>query len=678
MNKIEFSPQYYPESDRSRALSNAYIYVGVPDTDPEVVVNQKQLYVLKEDGTSVAVSQPIRTSAGGSPIYQGSIVTIYVDGDYSLKVTDSNGAQEYYIPHTISSVPYIDKLSNYADLATAVTEIGATDTELWLDQDDSSNTTVPSNISVRPMLGNVMSGTVTWNCSIISDPTFQWLSGSGHSFGLGILKWGYAEWWGIDGTSDQVEINYCLTSIGKCKLLLQSYSVDDSINIRSGNVLEGNSMDDTEIVFDYATTGTPIINVSALSAAVRNLKLRYNSTFSAAIPTSDTGAYGIMMTDDGGSGVAWCSFENLYIHTCFGGIGTEVGSTKLWFNNVFTNIQIRNFEGWGLYTTDENSGNLFNSLYINNNWDRGGGTIAQDSLGLIYYGTGAQAVFNQLNLEHAVVSERYPCRFGADGRVTINNLHYEDISYTHATPSAILVSGTRSVVDITNIDFNSVVADANQTQFSLIRFDGSAARYTINGFTVMQDCNFDAVAGSVYWTYLSSSLDYDTAMIEIYGAYDETVVPRPPGDIDRFAIWDAVADVPVIRRFNDLKGIQDIVYKRKESPGSGNQTLTADMLLRGIIDEDPEGNADWTLDTSANIVSAIPDVYIGHTFETTIFNDATPSSGEVVTIVAGAGMTLHGIETLTEGVNPVAKLVFRITDSASGSENVDCYILTGV
>lgn len=114
----------------------------------------------------------------------------------------------------------------------------------------------------------------------------------------------------------------------------------------------------------------------------------------------------------------------------------------------------------------------------------------------------------------------------------------------------------------------------------------------------------------------------------------------------------------------------------KSEPGSGHKTLTAAMLIGGLVDEDPEGAANWTLDTAANIVAALaPHGAAGNTFRTILHNDATGASGEVVTILTGAGVTLHGqTVTLTEGTNEVAELIFRITDAGIGTEAVDCYI----
>ena len=101
-NIVRLSPGYFPNSSIGRALSSADIYVGKPDLDPEIVANQKQLSVQQENGTIVNVSQPISTGAGGVPLYNGSPVTLLVEGDYSLKVNDSSGSQIYYIPSVAS------------------------------------------------------------------------------------------------------------------------------------------------------------------------------------------------------------------------------------------------------------------------------------------------------------------------------------------------------------------------------------------------------------------------------------------------------------------------------------------------------------------------------------------------------------------------------------------------
>ena len=114
-NRVILSPEYFPNPVIGRPLSNADIYVGVVDLDPKILSNQKQISVLREDGTTVEVSQPISTNGGGVPVYSGEYVTILVDGSYSLRVDDKTGAQVYYIPKN-SLINSNDGFDSIADL----------------------------------------------------------------------------------------------------------------------------------------------------------------------------------------------------------------------------------------------------------------------------------------------------------------------------------------------------------------------------------------------------------------------------------------------------------------------------------------------------------------------------------------------------------------------------------
>jgi len=88
-----------PTKDGVIAFGN--VYIGEPDTDPEVEVNRKTVTIVQEDGTPVDIdpsAQPLNTGGGGILLYQGSPVTVLVDGEYSLKINDKYGSQIYYDP----------------------------------------------------------------------------------------------------------------------------------------------------------------------------------------------------------------------------------------------------------------------------------------------------------------------------------------------------------------------------------------------------------------------------------------------------------------------------------------------------------------------------------------------------------------------------------------------------
>ena len=95
-NAVRLPYEYYPDPTRGRPVFNGSIYVGQPDTDPQITSNQLQVTAIQEDGTAVPIAQPIRTGAGGVPILNGSPIQLQVSGEYSIKVLDNLGAQVYY------------------------------------------------------------------------------------------------------------------------------------------------------------------------------------------------------------------------------------------------------------------------------------------------------------------------------------------------------------------------------------------------------------------------------------------------------------------------------------------------------------------------------------------------------------------------------------------------------
>jgi len=94
---------YINNPAQGKPIFNGKMYFGEPDLDPEIFTNQKQVYYIQENGDLVAASQPIILSAGGNPTYNGDAVTLSITGEYSTKVLNKLGVQEYYIARTDSS-----------------------------------------------------------------------------------------------------------------------------------------------------------------------------------------------------------------------------------------------------------------------------------------------------------------------------------------------------------------------------------------------------------------------------------------------------------------------------------------------------------------------------------------------------------------------------------------------
>lgn len=104
INQVRTPYDYYADPSRGRPVFEGQIFVGRPDTDPQVQSNRIQVLAVQEDGSSVPIAQPIRTGAGGLPMLNGSPVQLKVDGEYSIKLLDKFGTQVWYFPSAFDGV----------------------------------------------------------------------------------------------------------------------------------------------------------------------------------------------------------------------------------------------------------------------------------------------------------------------------------------------------------------------------------------------------------------------------------------------------------------------------------------------------------------------------------------------------------------------------------------------
>lgn len=130
-NIVTLGYEYFPDTDKSRAISNGSIFVGVVNLDPEILANQKQVTLRLEDNTEVQVSQPIKTNSGGLPVHVGQVATILVDGSYAIKVLNQSGAQVFFNPDVTNGVPLtvdegITIVDNVSDLVS-ISELSFSD-----------------------------------------------------------------------------------------------------------------------------------------------------------------------------------------------------------------------------------------------------------------------------------------------------------------------------------------------------------------------------------------------------------------------------------------------------------------------------------------------------------------------------------------------------------------------
>jgi hypothetical protein len=108
--------------------------------------------------------------------------------------------------------------------------------------------------------------------------------------------------------------------------------------------------------------------------------------------------------------------------------------------------------------------------------------------------------------------------------------------------------------------------------------------------------------------------------------------------------------VPVVKDFtpaiaNPSFSTQTVEQLTFTTLGAGAQTLTAAEILGGFIAGTPTAAANYTTDTAANIVAAIPNAQVGSAIQFTLRNKA--AGAYTITLVAGTGVTLNSGDTMT-------------------------------
>lgn len=86
----------YVYFDNGQPLSGGKLYFGLVGRDGRVETNRKRVYVISDDGSALAIEQPVILSQGGIPQHNGNPVILAVDGSYSLAIDDKNDVQEYF------------------------------------------------------------------------------------------------------------------------------------------------------------------------------------------------------------------------------------------------------------------------------------------------------------------------------------------------------------------------------------------------------------------------------------------------------------------------------------------------------------------------------------------------------------------------------------------------------
>lgn len=102
---VSMPSQLFTMPREFKSVFNGMIYIGKIDTDPTIQANQIQVYLENEDGSYTPMPQPIRTNAGGYPVYNGKVSKFVTIEGHSMLIQDANGVQLFYFPNVLKYDP---------------------------------------------------------------------------------------------------------------------------------------------------------------------------------------------------------------------------------------------------------------------------------------------------------------------------------------------------------------------------------------------------------------------------------------------------------------------------------------------------------------------------------------------------------------------------------------------
>lgn len=115
-----------------RPIFNGEVYFGRVASDPKNNAGQRvPVYIVQNDGSELAISQPVQTNAAGYLVYNGSPVQLKVEADatedaYCIQVFDENDVQQFYTAEVNTLIDF----PTLADPATDIVIAGMSATEI--------------------------------------------------------------------------------------------------------------------------------------------------------------------------------------------------------------------------------------------------------------------------------------------------------------------------------------------------------------------------------------------------------------------------------------------------------------------------------------------------------------------------------------------------------------------
>lgn len=223
---------------------------------------------------------------------------------------------------------------DYSDINAAVAAIGATPATLLVHdaQTLTANLTIPSTMSLVIQSGGSIIKASTYTLTIdgpfaaLPEHVFSGFSTGDVTFGTGSVSEMYAEWWGVDGTADDVQINTALAASANVpvQLLDRTYDIASTVTVGS-RVIRGISMQKTVLEVSGSCYGVTLQSYGGLE----HLELNGSASATGGIDLSSSSINHVadVRIIDFTNGIGINAYQSLrtlldhcYITTCSQGV----------------------------------------------------------------------------------------------------------------------------------------------------------------------------------------------------------------------------------------------------------------------------------------------------------------------------------------------------------------------
>jgi hypothetical protein len=286
-------------------------------------------------------------------------------------------------------------------------------------------------------------------------------------------------------------LNYALTNYGAVYLPRGTYQINETVYAyRAGGSVNfrGDGKNLTELV--QYSSDVELLRFGNTSSSLSGMALIYNTQQSAGLsglsPTTNTNSYALSLYRAGRFAV-----RDVRTYNAFVGVGvlSESDANRYAFSGSFDNLDVRCSTYIPIFiqagSGAGNTGNTFNNTYINQLADDG--TTLVPCVNMVRVASCTEGVWNQLNLEAALVHSHLIRIEETVDVQTFNSVHIEYVQPTNASTVATFYLSDNNALIVNGLQYERfyfTTTNGCSGNYSHLRFAGSNIRAQINGLRI--------------------------------------------------------------------------------------------------------------------------------------------------------------------------------------------------